>query len=613
MNSSRTELLARRIASDSIIQTTAAVSGHPTSSLSAAHLLAVLFKQHMRMDVDDPANLANDRFVLSKGHAAPALYAVLASIGAVDRGRLETLRESGSPLEGHPVPHIPHVDVATGSLGQGLANGLGMALALDWIGSPARVWVMLGDSEMAEGSVWEAAALASHHEVANLVGILDMNRLGQTGPTMYGWDSDLYAERLETFGWYPVLVDGHDPEAIDAAYEEAIAANAPAMVVARTVKGYGVDSIANEEGVHGKPLDDEQADRAIEQLSPGPPEVIETRPAPEFTPPTWQRAEYRLPTFEDAVATREAFGEALEALVAADPRLLVFDAEVGNSTKTEEVEREVPERFFQMYIAEQAMVGAATGVQALGLVPVVSSFAAFLTRAHDFLRMAAISGARMVVNGSHAGSSIGEDGPSQMGLDDIAMMRGLIGATVLYPADGRAAAALTEKAVNEEGITYVRTTRAETPLLSEPSDGFEIGGSRTLRQSDHDVITVVAAGITVFEALHAADELVDDPVRVVDAYSIQPIDREALRRAAADTTHIITVEDHGTVGGLGDAVLEAVSELGTPVTKLGVTEWPGSATPQEQLDMAGISSSAIAGAIALARGRDGFPAESQKS
>lgn len=612
MNSSRTELLARRIASDSILQTTAAGSGHPTSSLSAAHLLAVLFKQHMRMDVDDPANLANDRFVLSKGHAAPALYAVLASIGVVDRNRLETLRQSGSPLEGHPVPHIPHVDVATGSLGQGLANGLGMALALDWIGSPARVWVMLGDSEMAEGSVWEAAALASHHEVANLVGILDMNRLGQTGPTMYGWDSDLYAERLEAFGWNPVLVDGHDPEAIDAAYEEAIA-NAPAMVVARTVKGFGVDSIANEEGTHGKPLDEEQAGRAIEQLSPGPPEVIETRPAPEFTPPTWSRAEYRLPTFEDAVATREAFGEALEELVAADPRLLVFDAEVGNSTKTEEVEREVPERFFQMYIAEQAMVGAATGVQALGLVPVVSSFAAFLTRAHDFLRMAAISGARMVVNGSHAGSSIGEDGPSQMGLDDIAMMRGLIGATVLYPADGRAAASLTEKAVNEEGITYVRTTRAETPLLPEPSDGFEIGGSRTLRHSDDDVITVVAAGITVFEALQAADELEDDPVRVIDAYSIQPIDREALRRAAADTTYIITVEDHGTVGGLGDAVLEAVSDLGTPVTKLGVTEWPGSATPQEQLDMAGISASAIAEAIASARGRGGSPAESQKS
>lgn len=597
---SQIDLLARRIASDSIIQTTAAGSGHPTSSLSAAHLLAVLFKQHMRIDVGDPANLANDRFILSKGHGAPALYAILASIGVVDRGQLETLRESGSPLEGHPVPHIPHVDVATGSLGQGLANGLGMALALDWIGSPARVWVMLGDSEMAEGSVWEAVALASHHGVPNLVGILDMNRLGQTGPTMYGWDSDLYAERLEAFGWHPVVIDGHDPEAIDAGYEEAIA-NAPAMVVARTVKGFGVDSIANEEGAHGKPLDEEQADRAIEQLSPGPAEVIQTRPVPEYTRPTWKRSEYRLPTFEDAVATRDAFGEALEVLVAADPRLVVFDAEVGNSTKTEEVERGVPERFFQMYIAEQAMVGAATGVQALGLVPVVSSFAAFLTRAHDFFRMAAISGARMVVNGSHAGSSIGEDGPSQMGLDDVAMMRGLFGSNVLYPADGRAAAALTEKAVNAEGITYVRTTRSETPLLPEPSGGFEIGGSRTLRHSDHDAITVVAAGITVFEALQAADELVEDSVRVIDAYSIQPIDREALRRAAADTGQIVAVEDHGTVGGLGDAVLEAVSDLGTPVIKLGVSAWPGSATPQEQLEMAGISASAIAEAIRRAR------------
>lgn len=598
MNQPASDLLARRLGADSILETTAAGSGHPTSSLSAVHLMAVLFDRYMRVHLDDPAHLANDRFVLSKGHGAPALYATLAALGVIPRDELEHLREQGSPLEGHPVPDLPHVDVATGSLGQGLANGLGMGLGLRLLGSPARVWVMVGDSEMAEGSVWEALALASHHQLTNLIAILDMNRLGQTGPTMYGRDADLYARRVRSFGWHPVVVDGHDTDAIAGAYDEAIE-NAPAMVIASTVKGWGVDAVANEVGEHGKALGEEGASNAISQLSPPPPMPLQVEGPEVFTPPSLEPSDYDLPKLGEPVATRNAFGETLAAIVAADPRVVVFDAEVGNSTRTDNVEETTPERFIQMYIAEQAMVGAATGLQALGLIPVVSTFSAFLTRAHDFLRMAGISGARMVVNGSHAGVSIGEDGPSQMGLDDIAMMRGLFGSTVLYPADGPSTVALTEQAIGVDGITYIRTTRGDTPVLPEPPNGFEIGGSRTLRHSGEDIVTVIAAGITVFEALEAADRLIDRPVRVIDAYSIQPIDKETIRLAAAETQRLIVVEDHGTVGGLGDAVLEAVADLGVTVTKLGVTGWPGSATQEEQLELAGISAQAIADAIRL--------------
>ncbi|REK23979.1 MAG: transketolase [Actinobacteria bacterium] len=595
MSSTAIDLLARRFAADSIIQTTTAGSGHPTSSLSAAHLMAVLFDRYLRLFPDDPGNLANDRFVLSKGHGVPILYAALASIGVVDRDDLGTLRQEGSLLEGHPVPKVPHVDAATGSLGQGLANGLGLALGLKILGSPARVWVMVGDSEMAEGSVWEALSLASHYDLTNLVAILDMNRLGQTGPTKHGRDAELYERRVSAFGWNAISVDGHDPDAIGAAYEEAIE-TAPAMVIASTIKGWGVDSVADAPGEHGKALSKEESSNALEQLSPPPPRPIQVEEPVLFSQPELVANDYEYPAFSETVATRDAFGKTLESIVSADPRLVVLDAEVGNSTRTDSVEEQAEDRFLQMYIAEQAMIGAATGIQALGFIPIVSTFSAFLTRAHDFLRMASISGAQLVVNGSHAGVSIGEDGPSQMGLDDIAMMRGLFGSTVLYPADGPATAALTGLAVTNDGITYLRTTREDTPILDEPDDGFEIGGSRTLRRSDEDSAAVIAAGVTVFEALEAAD-LVDQNVRVVDAYSIQPIDRETMRRAAHDTDRVVVVEDHGTVGGLGDAVTEAVSDLDTPVTKLGVSEWPGSASPEAQREQAGIAARAIVEAI----------------
>lgn len=594
--------LATRLGADSIEATTKAGSGHATSALSAAHLIATLFARHLRWDVDDPDNPANDRFVLSKGHGAPVLYAALAATGVIDRELLLELRQAGSPLEGHPVPTVPFIDVATGSLGQGLANGLGMAIALKRRRSPGRVWVMIGDSEMAEGAVWEALALASHHRVSNLIAILDMNRLGQTGQTMYGWDPELYQDRVRSFGWYTVLVDGHDPHDISQGLERA-QADGPAMVIARTVKGYGVSALADQADMHGKALSEDEAEEAIEELSPPSPTRVEVRPPPDYREPAKPRKEPDYPSFTDPIPTRDAFGEAVSALAQAEARLMVLDAEVGDSTRIEKVAEVAPEQFIQTYIAKQAIAGAAVGMQAVGLIPVISTFGAFLTRAHDFLRMAVISRARIVVNGSHAGVSIGADGPSQMGLDDMAMMRGL-GSVVLYPADANATVGLLQVAVEHPGMSYVRTTRGETPVLYDQHSHFHLGGSATLRDSHHDRATIVASGITVFEALNAADQLEVEgiPVRVIDAYSVQPIDTAALRAAGRDTGSIITVEDHSPVGGLGDAVLDAVGDLGIPVMKLAVTTMPGSATPEAQLDFAGISARAIVAAVRKAVG-----------
>ena len=589
--------LALRLGADSIQATTSAGSGHPTSALSAAHLIATLLARHIRWDIDDPDNPANDRFILSKGHGAPILYAALAAAGVIDREMLLDLRQAGSPLEGHPVPTVPFIDVATGSLGQGLANGLGMALALKKRRSPGRVWVMIGDSEMTEGAVWEAMALASHHRVSNLIAILDMNRLGQTGQTMYGWDPELYQDRVRSFGWYTVLVDGHDPHDISQGLERA-AADGPAMVIAKTVKGFGVSTLADQVGKHGKALSEDEAEVAISELGPPAPERIEMRSPPPYRPPAELRREPNFPGFTEPTATRDAFGQAVAALAEVERRLIVLDAEVGDSTRTERVAEVAPEQFIQNYVAEQAMAGAAVGIQAMGLIPVISTFGAFLTRAHDFLRMAAIGRARMIVNGSHAGVSIGADGPSQMGLDDMAMMRAL-GAVVLYPADATATVGLLRAAVDHQGLSYIRTTRGATPVLYGQNAHFSVGGSATLRDSHQDRATIVAAGVTVFEALEAADQLETEgiPVRVIDAYSVQPIDVTALRGAGRDTGSIVTVEDHWTVGGLGDAVLDAVGDVGIPVVKLAVTSIPGSATPEEQLDMAGISARAIVAAI----------------
>jgi len=597
--------LAAQFAVDSIRASTEAGSGHPTSSMSAAHLVAVLYADHLRYDVSDPKNPANDRFVLSKGHASPLMYSILKAIGAITDEQLLSFRRFGSPLEGHPVPvpEMPWIDVATGSLGQGLPIGLGMALAVKMDESPARVWVLMGDSEAAEGSVWEAMANAWFHGAGNLIALLDMNRLGQRGPTMVEWQGDIYAERARAFGWHAIQVDGHDVSAIDAAYREAEEAEAgrPVMIVARTEKGHGVSFLANKEGWHGKALSREEAEKAIAELG-GPRNVAITPPKPELripqAPKPWT---YQVPTYDDAIATRKAFGETLAAM-AVNPGLVVLDGEVGNSTHTEDFQKVAPDRFLEMYIAEQCMVGAAVGLQVLGKTPFAATFGAFMTRAFDFIRMAAVSRANLRLSGSHAGVSIGEDGPSQMALEDLAMMRAVHGSTVLYPADGNSAARLTAAMADLPGISYIRTTREATAKLYDEGERFPIGGSKVLRSSDGDRATIVGAGVTVYEALKAAEELAGEgtAVRVIDAYSVKPIDAATLAGALRETGLVVVVEDHWVDGGLGDAVLQALAgegELSGRVLKLAVTEMPGSGKPEELRDWAGISGPKIAGAI----------------
>ena len=599
------ERLAAQLAVDSIRASTAAGSGHPTSSLSAVHLAAVLYAGHLRVDLRNPKDPANDRVVLSKGHASPLLYSVFKALGAIDDRELMSFRTLGSPLQGHPVPlpEMPLVDVATGSLGQGLPIGLGMALAARLDGLSTRVWVLMGDSEIVEGSVWEAMANASHLGLDNLVGILDVNRLGHRGQTMLGWDTDTYARRIESFGWKPIVVDGHDVEAIDAAYGEAEAAPGPAFVIARTVKGYGVSFLADREGWHGKALSAGEERRAIDELGGVRAERVLPAAPQSHRVAGASLPAYRRPRHSEPVATRKAAGDTLAALAAARPEVVVLDAEVGNSTHSDEVVVTAPERFFQFFIAEQAMVGAAVGLQALGKIPFASTFAAFFSRAQDFTRMAAVSRAHIGLVGSHAGVSVGEDGPSQMALEDIASMRALHDSTVLYPADARATVRLVEAMAGLRGVAYLRTTRETTPFLYDADEPFPVGGSKVLRSSSSDVATIVAAGITVHEALSAASQLeeVGMPLRVVDAYSVKPLDGATIRRALSETGLLVVVEDHRPEGGLGDAVLDAIAAdgglLGGRVVKLAVTEMPGSGSGAELRDRAGISALHIGAAV----------------
>jgi transketolase len=592
--------LAAQLGVDSIRCSTAAGSGHPTSSLSAAHLAAVLWSDHLRYDVADPKSLANDRFVLSKGHASPLIFSVLKAVGAIGDEQLLSFRRFGSPVQGHPVPlpDMPWIDVATGSLGQGLPIALGMALAMKMDGIPARVWCLMGDSEVAEGSVWEAMENASHHRADNLIAIIDVNRLGQRGPTMLEWDLETYAARARSFGWHSIEVDGQDVAAIDAAFTEAEGSDVPAIVIAKTEKGHGVSFLANREGWHGKALSQEEADRAIAELG-GPRDVSVTPRKPEagVSPPA-DVPNVVLPVYAEAIATRKAFGEALAAL-AVRGDVVAIDGEVSNSTHTEDLQKVAPDRFVEGYIAEQNMLGMAVGMQVLGKVVFPATFAAFLTRAYDFIRMAAISRANLRLSGSHAGVSIGEDGPSQMALEDLAMMRAVHGSTVLYPCDGNSTARLVSAMADLPGISFIRTTREKTPAIYGGDEDFPVGGSKTLRSSDADRVTLVGAGITVHEALGAARSLEADGIaaRVVDCYTIKPIDAETLRVSASETGLLVTIEDHWIEGGLGDAVLAALADGGAlsgTVEKVAVTQMPGSGTPEELRDWAGISASAIA-------------------
>ncbi|HET6948405.1 MAG TPA: transketolase [bacterium] len=597
--------LAAQLRVDSIRATTEAGSGHPSSSLSAADLMAVLLAGHLRYDFSRPKHPNNDHLVFSKGHASPLLYAMLKAAGAISDEQLMSLRKSGSPLEGHPAPVLPWVEVATGSLGQGLAIGVGLALAgrsLDKL--PYRVWVLSGDSEMAEGSVWEAVEHAAFYKLANLTCILDVNRLGQRGPTMLEWNTAAYAARARAFGWETIEIDGHDLQAIDQAYSRAAAADAPVMVVARTVKGKGASMVENRDGWHGKALPKEDAEKAIADLGGRRSIVVKARiPEPLALPVREGAVRPTLPSYRvgDSVATRRAYGDALRALGAARPEVVVLDGEVSNSTYAEEFAHAYPDRYFEMYISEQQMVAAAVGLQVRGYVPFASTFAAFLTRAYDFIRMAAVSRANLRLCGSHAGVSIGADGPSQMGLEDLAMMRAVGGSTVLYPCDANQTVQLVAAMADRTGIVYLRTTREKTPVTYPADRRFLIGGSAVVRRSDRDQVTVIGAGITVHEALRAAGQLAGEgiAVRVIDAYSVKPIDRQTLLEAARETRRLIVVEDHWPEGGLGEAVLSALA--GTVpfphVMTLGVREMPGSGTPEEMLESAGISASHIARAV----------------
>ncbi len=604
--------IARQLRVDSIRATTEAGSGHPTSSMSAADLAAVLLAKYLRYDFANPENANNDHFVLSKGHAAPLLYAMYRAAGAISDTELLSLRKLGSRLEGHPTPALPWVDVATGSLGQGLPIGVGIALAAKCLEqSSSRVWVVLGDSEMAEGSVWEAMARASDAGLGNLVGILDVNRLGQRGPTALEWDTGAYAARARAFGWRAIEIDGHELEAIDRAFGEAIAdSSRPTLVVARTQKGSGVSFVEDKEDWHGKALSREQANQAIDELGGDERVTVAVHPPDDGSGvrPGARRAagggRPTLPIYEiDAkVATRQAYGDALKAVGAARPDVVGIDAEVGNSTFQELFGKANPDRYFQTYIAEQQMVATAVGMSVRGFVPFAATFAAFFARAFDFVRMAAISRAGLRLCGSHAGVSIGEDGPSQMGLEDLAMMRAVAGSTVLYPSDAPQTAALVAAMADREGISYIRTTRAATPVIYGPDEPFPIGGSKVVRRSADDAITVVAAGITLHEAMKAHAELKGQgiAIRVIDASSVKPIDARALRDAAAETGAIVVVEDHWPEGGLGSAVLEAFADGATALPRvklLGVTHLPGSGTPAELLDACGISARHVVEAV----------------
>lgn len=607
--------LAQQLRVDSVRAAAAAGSGHPTSSMSAADLLAVLLARYLRYDFAEPQHPGNDRLVLSKGHASPLLYAAYKAAGAISDDELLTFRRRHSRLEGHPTPRLPWVDVATGSLGQGLPVAVGIALAearLDQ--QPYRTWVLCGDSEMAEGSVAEALDHAGYERLDKLTLIVDVNRLGQRGPTRYGWDLDAYARRIEAHDWHTVQVDGHDVAAVDAAFQEALAVtDRPTAILARTVKGRGVASVADREGKHGKPLPDAEAavaelggrsDIRVPVRRPEPVESPSEGSADSAGGSQQPAAAMELPQYPrgERIATRDAYGDALVAVGAAHPYVVALDGEVSDSTRTRAFAEAYPERFFECYIAEQQLIAAAIGVQVRGWVPYASSFGAFLERGFEFVRMAAVSHARINLVGSHAGVAIGEDGPSQMALEDLAAFRAVHGSTVLYPCDAHQTAQLVATMAESDwldGVRYLRTSRGATQVIYGPDERFPIGGSKVLRASDIDQVTLVAAGITVPEALLAADSLADDGIaaRVIDLYSVKPVDTATLRDAAEHTGRLLTVEDHHPEGGLGDAVLDAFTDGRRPpprLRRLAVRNLPGSATPDEQLHDAGIDAESIA-------------------
>ena len=607
------ETMGNKLRIHSIVATSEAGSGHPTSCMSAADLTAAVFFHAMRYDVPNPKNPVNDRFVLSKGHAAPLLYAAWAEAGAFPVERLKTLRQFTSELEGHPTPRLPWVEVATGSLGQGLSCGVGMALNgkyLDKTGN--NIFVLMGDGEAAEGSVWEAAEIASFYKLENLIGIVDVNGLGQSQRTMYGHDTEVYRRRFEAFGWHAIAIDGHNVAEIIAALDEAMAVtDKPSVIVAATKKGKGVSFVEDKDGWHGKAFKKgEELERALAELQPKvgnadglkmkPPEgrtsrsVVKDATSAKGEPAS---SEY---VIGQEVATREAYGAALAKLGDVNPLVVGLDGDTKNSTFSEKFMKAHSDRFFELFIAEQNMVGVAVGLSAMGKIPFASTFACFLTRAYDHIRMAAVSQANLNLCGSHAGVSIGEDGPSQMALEDLAMMRAIEGSTVLYPSDAIATEQAVRLSSEHRGISYIRSSRPKTPVIYQADEQFEIGRAKVIKQSGDDRATIVSSGVTLFEALAAYDQLKAEgiEVRVIDLFSVKPVDEETLRASGKATNDlIITVEDHAAWGGLGDAVASAVSPVGIRVHQLAVREVPRSGKPEELLAAYGIDRTAIVSAV----------------
>ena len=585
-----------------ISATNRADSGHPTSSLSATELMtALMFGGHYRYDPSNPDHPNNDALIFSKGHASPLLYSLWAAAGELSEEDLMNYRTFGSNLEGHPTPAFPHAEAATGSLGQGLSIGAGLALNAAYLDElPYSVYVLLGDSEMAEGSQWEALQLASYYELDNLVGVLDVNRLGQRGETMYGHDLDAYERRIAAFGWNTITIDGHSfPEIMDAYEHAAETTGSPTMIIARTVKGKGVPSVEDSNGYHGKALGQEALEEAQEQFGDvdtsrrGSVSMPEDKRIPEREAAEADEMEWDL---GDMAATRDAYGTALRRIAPKYPELVVLDGEVSNSTRAEKFKDEYPDRFFEMFVAEQNMVGAALGMSARGKNPFVSTFSAFHSRAFDQIRMSQYSDPNITFMGSHAGVSIGEDGPSQMGLEDLAMFRTLRGSTVLYPCDAVSAEKLVEEAAELDGLTYLRMTRPKTPVIYEPDEEFPVGGSKTVRSSSDDAVTIVSAGYSLHQSLAACEGLQGEglSVRLIDLYSIKPLDENTLEQAAEETSGIIVVEDHYPEGGIGEAVYSALHDTDVPLEHLAVTKKPRSGTPEDQLEYQGISSSDIA-------------------
>jgi transketolase len=595
--------LGQQLRVDSIRCSTAAGSGHPTSSMSAADLIGVLIARYLQYDWARPNDPNNDHLIYSKGHASPLCYAMFKAVGAITDAEMMTFRKFGSRLQGHPTPAIPWVDVATGSLGQGLPISVGIALAgknLDKL--PFHVWTLCGDSELAEGSIWEALDKAGHYQLANLTAILDINRLGQRGETEFGWTLDVYRRRVEAFGCFPIVVDGHDVMAIDRAYGQALSATGkPTVIIAKTIKGKGFSEIENKEGWHGKVLPPDMAERAIKEL--GGIRHLKVKTAkPEATPRTPKLVPVvTLPVYgkEDRVPTRKAYGDALLAL-AAIPDVVAMDGEVSNSTHADEFAKAHPERFFEMWIAEQQLVATAVGMSVRGYKPFASTFAAFFSRAYDFIRMAGISEANIRLVGSHAGVEIGQDGPSQMALEDLAAMRAIHSSTVLYPSDPNQTAKLTHLMADIPGVVYMRTTRGAYPTLYGPGESFRVGGSKLLRQSPKDRVTLIGAGVTVHNCLAAADALAAKKIaaRVIDLYSVKPVDVKTLRDAVRVTKgRLVIVEDHYPEGGIGAAVMEALAADGLPhIAHLAVRGLPTSGKSEELMNAAGISARHIVAA-----------------